>query len=212
MSLPIAKQGWPFILPCIGLSVICLSIGWIICGILLFLLSGFIIFFFRDPERDIVKDENVLLSPADGRIIKIDTISQVSSDGTPCTLISIFMSVFNCHINRIPFSGSVKTRTYNSGKFLPAFREKASILNEQNTIEIECGDFIVKVRQIAGLIARRIVCFVKEKDEVCQGGRFGLIRFGSRVDMWFPKKFAIQVHSGQKVYGGKTVIARIKSE
>lgn len=128
MSIPIAKQGWPFILPCAGLSILFLLIGWWIVGIILFLLSGFIIFFFRDPERDIVKDENLIISPADGRILKTDSAQESSEDGVAYIKVSIFMSVFNCHINRIPSSGRVMDKLYNQGKFMPAFREGTNCL------------------------------------------------------------------------------------
>jgi phosphatidylserine decarboxylase len=169
-----------------------------------------LILFFRDPERNILKGENLILSPADGRILGISEIQGKDTSTSPLKQISIFMSVLNCHINRIPISGKVILCEYNPGKFLPAFKEKASMFNEQNTIHIQNDHLEIGIRQIAGLIARRIVCRAKQGDLVDQGNRFGLIRFGSRVDLLLPSNIEILVHPGQKVKAGLSSIARIK--
>ncbi len=170
-----------------------------------------IILFFRDPERRILKDESLILSPADGRILGISEIQGKNMGMPPLKQISVFMSVLNCHINRIPISGKVTRCEYHPGKFLPAFREKASEFNEQNTIHIKNDDMEIGTRQIAGLIARRIVCRAKQGDLVDQGKRFGLIRFGSRVDLILPPNVEVLVHPGQKVKAGLSTIARIRS-
>jgi phosphatidylserine decarboxylase len=167
--------------------------------------------FFRDPERKTLHDDHLILAPADGRILQIIPVPGEGTGIPPSQQVSIFMSVFNCHVNRIPFSGRVSTCMYNPGKFLPAFREKASLLNEQNTIHIKNGGMDIGVRQIAGLIARRIVCRVTCGDAVTQGSRFGLIRFGSRVDLLIPSSAEILAAPGQKVKAGLHPIARIIS-
>ena len=208
MPFPIAKQGIPFILCFLFLTILCSVIGWWKLAIIGFLLTIFVVFFFRDPNRSISIDENIVLSPADGRILNINTSTGLKPGIDSNIRISIFMSVFNCHINRIPVSGKIISILYSPGKFFPAFREKASLLNEQNKIVIQSGRNKIEVIQIAGLIARRIVCSLIVNDNVTQGERFGLIRFGSEVDIILPGDFEILVTPGQKVVGGITQIAK----
>jgi len=211
IRIPVAREGWPFILPGVLLSFICIMIGARIPAVLFAVISLCVALFFRDPERKTLQDDHLILAPADGRILQIIPVPGKGTGIRPSQQVSIFMSVFNCHVNRIPFSGTVSTCLYNPGKFLPAFREKASVLNEQNTIHIEGSGMDIGVRQIAGLIARRIVCRVTCGDAVTQGSRFGLIRFGSRVDLIIPSSAEILVAPGQKVKAGLHPIARIGS-
>lgn len=210
IRIPIAREGWPFILLGLLFFIIFISLGYTIPALFFVTVTLCVIIFFRDPERNIVKDENLILSPADGRILDISE-KQGKDAGMPSLKqISVFMSVLNCHINRIPISGQVNRCEYNPGKFLPAFKEKASEFNEQNTIHIQNDHMEIGIRQIAGLIARRIVCRAKPGDFVDQGNRFGLIRFGSRVDLMLPSNVEILVHPGQKVKAGLSSIARIR--
>ncbi|MGA1843196.1 MAG: phosphatidylserine decarboxylase family protein [bacterium] len=209
VRIPVAREGWPFILPGLLLLFICIMFGAMIPAVFFAVVSLCVAAFFRDPERTTLQDDHLILAPADGRILQIIPVAEEGAG--PSQQVSIFMSVFNCHVNRIPFSGTVSTCLYNPGKFLPAFREKASVLNEQNTIHIRGNDMEVGVRQIAGLIARRIVCRVTCGDAVTQGSRFGLIRFGSRVDVVIPSSAEILVTPGQKVKAGLHPIARIGS-
>jgi phosphatidylserine decarboxylase len=210
IRIPVAREGWPFISLGLLIFIIFISIGYIKTALFFMTATICVIIFFRDPERNIVKDEDFILSPADGRILDIYE-KQTKDEGTPpLRQVNIFMSVFNCHINRIPISGKVTRCEYNPGKFLPAFKEKASEFNEQNTIHIRNDHLEIGIRQIAGLIARRIVCRAKPGDFVDQGKRFGLIRFGSRVDLLLPPNVEILVHPGQKVKAGLSSIARIR--
>ncbi|MGA1795166.1 MAG: phosphatidylserine decarboxylase family protein [bacterium] len=209
VRIPIAREGWPFILPGLLLSFICIMLGAMIPALLFAAVTLCVAAFFRDPERTTLKDDHLILAPADGRVLQIIPVS--GQGASPSQQVSIFMSVFNCHVNRVPLSGTVSTCLYNPGKFLPAFREKASLLNEQNTIHIRGSGMDIGVRQIAGLIARRIVCRVTCGDAVTQGSRFGLIKFGSRVDVVIPSSAEVLVAPGQKVKAGLHSIARIRS-
>jgi phosphatidylserine decarboxylase len=209
VRLPIAREGWPFIVPLLGMAALGLAIipvgGWFFLA-----LAGFVTYFFRDPERSIPEEPGVLLAPADGKIVAVspqqNDLAQPSG-----TLVSIFLSVFDVHINRAPMSGMVVDVRYQPGKFLPAFRADASAMNEQNIITLQAGDIRVRVAQIAGILARRIVCRVKVGDKLSAGERFGLIRFGSRVDILIPPEFAVHVRPGQRVRGGESVLASSRS-
>ena len=210
MRLPIAREGWPFILPVLGLAILGLALlpvgGWFLLG-----LTGFMVYFFRDPERVSPASPGLLLAPADGTIVAVTPLQQhpVQLAGT---LVSIFLSVFDVHINRAPLSGRVVEVRYQPGKFLPAFRADASDLNEQNSLILQAGETRVLVKQIAGILARRIVCRVKAGDNLRLGERFGLIRFGSRVDIIIPPEYAVYVCPGQRVRGGESVLASSLSQ
>jgi len=208
--IPIAKEGFRFILPFAGLTILFFFFHLFIIANVFAFLTLFIAYFFRDPARDIPDQSDAVLSPADGKVIKITEVDDNSLLNSKGICISIFLSIFNVHINRFPCSGRIVKRTYNPGIFLSAFKEKASLLNEQNSILIENGSIRVIVKQIAGLIARRIVCWVKEGDSLGPGERFGLIRFGSRVDIILPLDTAICVRVGDKVKGGETILGRIQ--
>ena len=174
-------------------------------------LTGFVAYFFRDPERSIPTGSGLLLAPADGKIVTVNPLQNdpVQPSGT---LVSIFLSVFDVHINRAPMSGTVVDVRYQPGKFLPAFRADASDLNEQNVVTLQAGETRVIVTQIAGILARRIVCRIKAGDKLSPGERFGLIRFGSRVDILIPPEFAVSARLGQRVRGGESVLASSLSQ
>lgn len=172
------------------------------------LLAAFTVYFFRDPEREIPQGEGLIVSPADGTVVGIDDVPNAPFLDGPAKRVSIFLSILNVHINRSPISGKVAYRNYNPGKFLPANCDKASLDNEQNSIGIDDGGYKVLVRQIAGIIARRILCWVNPGDSVTRGERFGLIRFGSRTEILMPPTAVVLVQNGDKVKGGETVIAR----
>ena len=180
-------------------------------GLISFILTIWVYYFFRDPERFPINDENYLLSPADGtvsQIIETNGPSELGLENKIFTRISIFMNVFNCHVNRIPFSGKITQIFYKPGKYINASLDKASEENERNYVKMlsSNGDKLILV-QIAGLIARRIVCEIKENDEIKQGDKFGIIRFGSRVDLYF-ENYKILVREKQKTIAGETIIAK----
>jgi phosphatidylserine decarboxylase len=188
------------------LTLLFLFFGWVILGIVFGILTLFTLFFFRDPERRSVATEKAVLTPADGKILAVQDLNDhLNSYGAPAKKISIFMSVFNVHINRIPCSGKIVSTVYRPGKFFSAHLDKASEKNESNAInmETESGQKIQFV-QIAGLVARRIVCWIEQGDQVLRGDRFGLIRFGSRLDVYMPLDSHLVVHGGEKVKAGKT--------
>jgi phosphatidylserine decarboxylase len=209
VRLPIAREGWPFILPLLALAVIALVIipaaGWFLLAV-----AAFVAYFFRDPERSIPTAPGLLLAPADGKIVAMSpqAIPSVQPSGT---VVSVFLSVFDVHINRAPMAGIVEDVHYQPGKFLPAFRSDASVINEQNSVTFRGGSTRVVVKQIAGILARRIVCRVKPGDQVSAGERFGLIRFGSRVDILIPHGFTIHACLGQHIRGGESVLASHQS-
>jgi phosphatidylserine decarboxylase len=169
-------------------------------------LVGFTVYFFRDPEREIPEGEGVVVAPADGKIIEISETFEREFLKSSAYKVSIFLSVFDVHVNRIPVSGRISYFRYRRGAFHAAFRETASFENEQSVIGIETEGGKVLVKQIAGIIARRIVCNVREGYEVRRGERFGMIKFGSRVDLFLPKDTRLQVELHQKVKAGTTII------
>jgi phosphatidylserine decarboxylase len=210
--LPVAREGIPFIIIAVGMTLIIFSFGLFYTGIILGLLSLFVIYFFRDPERERTFEKNEIISPADGKVINIWNLDNNDNPlGEPAKKISIFMNVFNVHVNRAPVSGKVTGIVYNPGKFVSANLDKASEENENNriTLETENNRKIVFI-QIAGLIARRIVCWIKVKDYVRVGQRMGLIRFGSRLDVFIPAESDATVKAGQKVKAGITTIGYLK--
>ena len=199
----IAKEGWPFLFPFILLAMVSFLLKWPLwCTLSAALLAAYVAYFFRNPYRQIPVDEEAIVSPADGKVVGVHRLE----DGRH--LITIFLNIFNVHINRSPIAGSVEKVTYTKGKFLAAYKEDASRLNERNLLVIRDGDFQIEVTQIAGLIARRIVCWAKESETLAKGQRFGLIRFGSRMDVILPAQCRILVTPGQTVAGGSDLMAR----
>ena len=210
MRIPIAKEGYIFIIPLVILTLGLCALSWfwvtgIFGGLLLF-----VTWFFRDPERKIPEDSNAVVSPGDGKIVEIveEKDPLLAKDGY--TRISVFLNVFNVHVNRVPIAGKIEATRYNPGKFLNASSHKASLDNEQSAILLNNGHVTILVKQIAGLIARRIVCWAKEGDEYQRGQRYGLIRFGSRVDVFLPEGTEIKVVVGDIVSGGSTIIGYLK--
>ena len=204
------KEGYRFLAIAAAITFILLLISNFF-GIISFILTIWVYYFFRDPERFPINDENYLVSPADGVISQITEANgpiELGLEGKKFTKISIFMNVFNCHVNRFPSSGKIDKIFYKPGKYLNASLDKSSDENERNYIKFTNfnGDELVLV-QVAGLIARRIVCDVKENSEVKQGERFGIIRFGSRVDLYF-SNYKIMVKKNQKMIAGETIVAR----
>ncbi len=178
--------------------------------IITFVLTALMIFclnFFRDPKRKIPKQNNLILSPADGKIIKIDEVHDPNSK-EKLKMVSIFLSVFNVHSNRMPVAGKFIDVKYVKGKFFAAFDHKASDHNERTEIKIETKFGIIKVKQIAGLVARRILCYANVGEEMEAGGRLGFIRFGSRTDIILPANINLKIELNQKVFGGETIIGK----
>jgi phosphatidylserine decarboxylase len=207
---PIAREGYPFFVPPALLALVFWWIGYPWCSLFLLAISVAVASFFRNPERVSPQEEGIVLSPADGRVVQIaENVRSEYLQDYPLTRISIFMSVLNVHVNRWPLSGVVKKITHVPGTFLDAREPAASIQNEHNSLVLDADGPKIEVVQIAGKIARRIACWVKEGDEAIQGHRFGLIRFGSRLDVYMPPSFTPAVSVGTKVRAGVTVIANI---
>ena len=206
------KEGYRFLAIAAVVTFILLLISNFF-GIISFIITIWVYYFFRDPERFPINDKNYLLSPADGVVSQITEVNgpiELGLENKKYTRVSIFMNVFDCHVNRIPSSGKIDKIFYKSGKYINASFDKASDENERNYIKMTNtnGDELILV-QIAGLIARRIVCEIKENDETKQGNKFGMIRFGSRVDLYF-NNYQLMVKINQKTIAGETIIARKK--
>jgi phosphatidylserine decarboxylase len=202
----IAREGIPYIAAPITLSVVASGFGYPFVGFILALLGVFMAFFFRDPNRKPPSDPDVVVSPADGRVTRIE--SAAGQANSP-TLISIFLSPLDVHINRAPIPGKIVDVVYSPGKFLMATNEKASAVNEQNALTIQGEKITVVCKQIAGILARRIVCWKHTGDRLNLGERFGMIKFSSRTDVLLPANVKVTVAEGDRVRGGITVIGRI---
>jgi phosphatidylserine decarboxylase len=199
------KEGYYFGLPLLVLGAAAYLAQWTIVAVVLVLLALFVFSFFRDPERVIPAEPGAIVSPGDGRVV---VVTDEEDAGRPGKRISIFLAVWNVHVNRAPAAGVITRMEYRPGKFLAAMRERASMENEQNvfTLSTDTGEMVFK--QIAGLIARRVVSWKQEGERVARGERIGLVRFGSRVDVWLPKDSEILVRVGENVKGGSSVLAR----
>jgi phosphatidylserine decarboxylase len=199
------KEGYYFGIPPLLLGGACFFLDWNVSAALLLFLALFVFSFFRDPQRVIPSEPGAVVSPADGRVV---VVTDEENAGCPGKRISIFLAVWNVHVNRSPAAGTITKMEYRPGKFLAAMRERASVENEQNvfTLSTDAGEMVFK--QIAGLIARRVVSWKKAGDTVLRGERIGLVRFGSRVDVWVPREAEILVKLGQNVKGGASVLAR----
>ncbi len=198
------KEGYYFGLPPLVLGGVFYLLQWNVAAIAAVLLALFIFSFFRDPERVIPSEPGAVVSPGDGRVV---VVTDEENAGRPGKRVSIFLAVWNVHVNRSPAAGTITKLEYRPGKFLAAMRERASVENEQNvfTLSTDAGEIVLK--QIAGLIARRVVSWKKTGDKVARGERIGLVRFGSRVDLWVPKGAEILVKVGENVKGGSSVLA-----
>ena len=199
------KEGYYFGLPLLVLGGVFYLLQWNVASIAAVLLALFIFSFFRDPERVIPSERGAVVSPGDGRVV---VVTDEENAGRPGKRVSIFLAVWNVHVNRSPAAGTITKLEYRPGKFLAAMRERASVENEQNvfTLSTDAGEIVFK--QIAGLIARRVVSWKKPGDKVARGERIGLVRFGSRVDLWVPKEAEILVNVGENVKGGSSVLAQ----
>ena len=209
----IERDGYRFIIPAVlvagalwTLFACCKCWPCAVGGVLITILAVFIVYFFRDPQRTPPVGDNLVLSPGDGKII-INEV-RTGSDGKKYTLVSIFLSVFDVHVNRIPISGKITHVKHVPGKFHKAFQPEAVTENERTEITVASKYGDVSFSQVAGILARRIVCRIKEGDEVTRGERMGLIRFGSRIDIFLPPSVTIDVKLGDRVVGGESVIGR----
>jgi len=204
---PIAKEGFPFLFPSAILTLFFGWMDWIILAIVGGLFTLFAAYFFRNPKRKIPTLKNIIVSPADGKVIHVGECEEDRFLKQRTLKVSIFMSPLDVHINRSPASGKVLQVHYHPGRFLVASREKASLLNEQNALIIETEDrFKILLIQIAGFVARRIVCYVKSGDLLNRGEIFGMIRFGSRVDLYLPTDVRPIIRVGQHLKGGESII------
>ena len=202
----IVRESIPYILVPALLGVAAAVLGYWYVAALLFVVALFMAFFFRDPKRVPPSDPDVVVSPADGRITRIGSL--VSGADSP-TVISIFLSPLDVHINRSPIPGKIVDMLYSPGKFLMATNEKASLVNEQNALTIQGEKITVVCKQIAGILARRVVCWKRKGDNLGLGERFGMIKFSSRTDILLPANVRVTVKEGERVRGGTTVIGRI---
>ena len=201
----IVKEGIPYIVVPVLLAAAAAVLGfWWVAGFLL-LLTLFMAFFFRDPKRVPPSDPDVVVSPADGKVTRVGPVAP----GADSTVVSIFLSPLDVHINRSPIPGKIVDVLYSPGKFLMATNEKASLVNEQNALTIQGEKITVVCKQIAGILARRIVCWKAEGDSLSLGERFGMIKFSSRTDVLLPANVRVTVKEGDRVRGGTTVIGRI---
>jgi len=204
----IAREGWPFVGLTVGLALVATWLDWTVIAVLLWLVAVFVIQFFRDPARTPPVGEGLITSPADGRIVVVGKAADPMT-GQECLKISVFMNVFNVHSNRAPIQGRVMDVQYFPGAFFNAAIDKASEQNERSAMVIEDpqGRRLTCI-QIAGLVARRILCYVKPGDSLLRGARYGFIRFGSRVDVYCPSGTQALVSVGDKVYAHSTALAR----
>jgi phosphatidylserine decarboxylase len=213
-SFPIHKEGYKFIL-IFSLVAIILALLSNLLGLIGLVATLWCIFFFRDPERIIPVDKNIIISPADGVVTRVDygvaTPEDLGYGNKRFNRISVFLNVFNVHVNRVPVEGVVTKISYKSGKFLSANADEASVENERNAVVVKTADgYEVIFIQVAGLVARRIISDLKEGQKVKMGERYGIIRFGSRADIYLPEDVEIKTLVGQTMIGGETVIAHIK--
>ena len=204
----IVKDAIPWVaIPLAGAAIATVfGVWWV--AIPLAIIAAFMLFFFRDPRRAIPEDDLLVVSPADGRVTRVEKIVPGGSNSQ--TVVSIFLSPFDVHINRAPIAGEIAAVSYRRGKFIIATRDEASIVNEQNTLEIRGDRITVTCTQIAGVLARRIVCWKRVGDHVELGERFGLIKFGSRTDLVMPPEVEVTVKVGTRVHGGISVVGRIR--
>ena len=207
--MSIAREGYPFIIAAVLLLLAASMMGWRWVGVFFGLLALAFLGFFRDPERVPPEGEGLILSPADGKVVAIKEIEAGGRIAEAAIRVSIFLSPLDVHVNRAPIQGRVETVRYQKGRFFAAYQEKASQNNEQNAVRmVDSRGRKLGVVQIAGVMARRIVCYVKQGDLLKPGQRLGLIMFGSRVDLFLPRGSPLEVTEGQRVRGGETIIGR----
>ena len=205
----LAREGWPFIAASIALAVVVWGLAGFAWSLPVWLVVLFVVQFFRDPPRQVPTQANAVLSPADGRIVKVEKVRDPLTE-RDTLLISVFMNVFNVHSNRSPVDGTVERIQYSPGKFVNADLDKASSENERNAMVLRLADGErISVVQVAGLIARRILCYAKEGQRLARGERYGFIRFGSRVDVYLPLTARPKVVVGDVVHATTTILAEL---
>jgi phosphatidylserine decarboxylase len=202
-----AREGLPYVIIPILLALFALAFGYWWVSLPFLLLAAFMAFFFRDPERPAPTEDNVIVSPADGKVTRVSPLAP--GDAESPTVVSIFLSPLDVHINRAPIKGDITDITYTRGKFLIATSEHASLLNEQNALTIRGEKVTLVCKQIAGVLARRIICWKRAGDNLTLGERFGLIKFSSRTDLILPHGVEVCVSVGMRVRGGVTIMGRV---
>ncbi len=217
MSFPIAREGWAFIGPAAAVAVLGLALrgygrGWVVLGATAAVLAVAFAWFFRDPDRTVSMAPGLILSPGDGRVMEVSEVDEPEFLRGRGTVVKIFLAVWNIHVQRAPVAGAVRFVSYRPGKFLPAMAAAASAENEQNLVGLETTDprgrpVRLLVTQVAGILARRISCWTREGASLERGQRFGLIKFGSQVDLFLPAGVLVRVKPGDHVRGGETVMA-----
>jgi phosphatidylserine decarboxylase len=203
----VAREGLPYILIPLLPAVVLFVLGYWPVALIFAALAAFMAYFFRDPQRTSPPEANVIVSPADGRVTRVRPL--MPDDASSPVVISIFLSPLDVHINRAPIAGTIENVTYTQGKFLMATKEDSSLVNEQNALTIRGEEITVVCKQIAGVLARRIICWKRAGDHVALGERFGLIKFSSRTDLILPPNVQLQVTEGMRVKGGATIIGRV---
>jgi len=206
--LRIAREGLVYILAPGAATILLLLVGLWPVAIAFAVITAFMAYFFRDPKRVPPADPLLIVSPADGRVTRVRQIAEGNQPAA--TLVSIFLSPLDVHINRAPIAGEITNIAYTRGKFLMATDENASLVNEQNALTIQGEKITVVCKQIAGILARRIICWKRAGERVSLGERFGLIKFSSRTDILLPSQVEVLVHEGVRVRGGVTIIGRIR--
>lgn len=208
----IVSEGYKFIGAALVLAVIFGYFAHPYVALPFVVLACYFAYFFRSPARTIAENEHHILSPADGTVTEISSVGVDDFVGEPCNKIVIFMSVFNVHVNRSPINGEIKLQKYYCGRFRPAYKDEVGFENEHHLIGIDRGDLRITVKQIAGILARRIVSWVTLDDRMKQGDIYGMIRFGSCLEIVMPERAQILVREGEKVQGGRTVLGRLEGE
>ncbi len=203
------RDGLPFVVTPLGLALLATGLGYWWLAVPLVFLASFMAYFFRDPRRNVPNDADIIVAPADGRVTRV-SLAFAEQPGAP-TVVSIFLSPLDVHINRAPIAGEIIDVTHTRGRFVMATRADASLVNEQNALTIRGERITVVCRQIAGVLARRIVCWKRAGERVTLGERFGLIKFSSRTDLVLPPEVEVTVKVGERVRGGVSVIGRIRA-
>ncbi len=210
-KIPVAREGYLLIIVLALIALFLTLAGMVYSAIFSLAISLFMIYFFRNPEREIPEDERAVVAPADGKVIRIEKVREENYLKAEAIKVSIFMSVFNVHINRIPFSARVVEVGHHPGRFFVANQDKASISNERQSILLETGENKrLLLNQIAGVVARRIICHARKGDYFKKGQRFGMIRFGSRVELFLPLETELIVKEGDRVKGGQSIVGYLR--
>ncbi len=202
------RDGLPFVLIPLTVALLSFAFGYWVLALPLLFGAAFMAYFFRDPRRTVPNDADIVVSPADGRVTRVASLT--SADGEVSNVVSIFLSVFDVHINRAPIAGELVDVSYTKGRFVIATREDASVVNEQNALTIRGPRITVVCKQIAGVLARRIVCWKTVGNQLALGEKFGLIKFSSRTDLVLPPEVEVMVRVGERVRGGISVIGRVR--